>query len=220
MAPHQRSGALPYVLPFFTFIAFLALQQWVPVPQWVRFLVPLAIILTYSRPVLKGPVVSPALSVVLGIAVFALWVGPDFLFPAWHSHWLFSNSLLGHPASTATAAQKTDRLFLLFRVLSSVVTIPILEELFWRGWLMRWLIDPDFERVPLGEYSAKAFWIVAILFASEHGSFWDVGLLTGAIYNWWMVRTKSLWACIIAHATTNACLALYVLSGDHWIYWL
>jgi CAAX prenyl protease-like protein len=111
-------------------------------------------------------------------------------------------------------------MFILFRVLVSVITVPILEELFWRGWLMRWLIDRNFEKVALGTYSAQAFWIVAALFASEHGSFWDVGLLTGVIYNWWMIRTKSMWDCILMHAVTNACLAWYVLHYDQWVYWL
>jgi len=59
-------------------------------------------------------------------------------------------------------------------------------------WLMRWLISPQFEKVPLGAYQAGAFWITAVLFASEHGPYWDVGLVAGVAYNWWMVRTRSL----------------------------
>ena len=59
---------------------------------------------------------------------------------------------------------------------------------------MRWLIDSDnFERVPLAQYAPGAFWLVAILFAIEHGSYWDVGLATGIVYNWWMVRTRNVW---------------------------
>ncbi len=48
----------------------------------------------------------------------------------------------------------------------------------------------------------------AILFASEHGPYWDVGLITGVIYNWWMVRTKSVADCILMHAVTNAALSI------------
>jgi CAAX prenyl protease-like protein len=212
--------ALPYVLPFAVFIGFLALQQIVPVPQWVRFAVPLIVSAAISGQALGTRLVQPLASIALGVAVCVLWVGPEILFPGYHQHWLFSNSVLGHPVSAATAAQKSDSLFILFRVLVSVITVPILEELFWRGWLMRWLIDRDFERVALGTYNTQAFWIVAVLFASEHGSFWDVGLLTGVIYNWWMIRTKSMWDCILMHAVTNACLAWYVLHYDQWMYWL
>jgi CAAX prenyl protease-like protein len=209
-----------YVLPFGVFVAFLALQQVVPVPQWARFAVPLIAIAIFSRKALAARLVNPIASIALGLAVCVLWVGPEILFPGYHHFWLFSNSVLGHPDSTATAAQKSDQMFILFRILASVITVPILEELFWRGWLMRWLIDRDFEKVPLGTYDRQAFWIVAALFASEHGSFWDVGLATGVIYNWWMLRTKSLWDCILMHAVTNACLAWYVLHNDQWMYWL
>jgi uncharacterized protein len=218
--PAEVRNAIPYVLPFAIFAAFLLLQSVVPVPQWLKFIVPLIAIVIVSRNALGTRLVNPLASFALGIAVCVLWVGPEILFPGMHQGWLFSNSLLGHPVTTVTAAQKSDVVFIVFRILVSVVTVPILEELFWRGWLMRWLIDRDFERVPLGKYSAQAFWITAALFASEHGSFWEVGLLTGVIYNWWMIRTKSMWDCILMHAVTNACLAWYVLHSDQWMYWL
>lgn len=211
---------LAYVLPFGIFIAFLALQQVVPVPQWIRFAVPLIAIAAISREALGTRLVNPLASIGLGIAVCVMWVGPEILFPGYHQGWLFSNGVLGHPVSTATAAQKSDTIFIVFRILTSVITVPILEELFWRGWMMRWIVDRDFERIPLGTYDTQAFWVVAALFASEHGSFWDVGLLTGVIYNWWMIRTRSMWDCILMHAVTNGCLAWYVLHYDKWVYWL
>ena len=85
---------------------------------------------------------------------------------------------------------------------------------------MRYVINPDFAKVPLGSYSALAFWSTAALFATEHGSYWEVGFLAGAIYNYWMLRTRSLADCMIAHAVTNLCLAVYVVGFGHWAYWL
>jgi CAAX prenyl protease-like protein len=161
------------------------------------------------------------LSILLGLAVFVVWIGPDVIAPAWRSSILFNNAIVGHPSGNTPPALKNDAMFLFFRIAISVIAVPILEELFWRGWLMRWLIDADdFRRVPLGRYAPMAFWITALLFASEHGSFWDVGLLTGAIYNWWMVRTRNLWDCIVAHAVTNGALAAYVVLAGQWQYWL
>jgi CAAX prenyl protease-like protein len=218
--PDELRRTLPYVLPFAVFIAFLALKQFFDVPQWLKFAAPLAAAAFVSRKALGKRLVSPLLSVALGVAVCAIWVGPEILFPGYHGAALFSNGLLGHPVSAATPAQKSDTVFIVLRVLTSVMTVPILEELFWRGWLMRWLIDPNFERVTLGTYGSMAFWAVAALFASEHGSFWDVGLVTGIIYNLWMLRTKSIWDCVLMHAVTNACLAWYVLQYDQWMYWL
>ena len=101
-----------------------------------------------------------------------------------------------------------------------VILVPIIEELFWRGWLVRWIDNPgDFTKVPLGSMSRLAFWATALLFASEHGSLWDVGLVAGLIYNVWMQRTRSLGDLIVAHGVTNACLSAYVVFGGKWNYW-
>jgi hypothetical protein len=203
------------------FIALLMVQQAIAVPAGLRLVVSLAAILAVSLPVLRGGPSKPLLSILVGAAVFVLWVGPDFVAPWWHHTILFDNAVVGHPAGNTPPASKNDPVFLLLRIAISVLAVPILEELFWRGWLMRWLVDSnDFERVPLGFYAPGAFFAVALLFASEHGSFWDVGLLAGIVYNWWMVRTRNIWDCILAHAVTNGILAAYVVLGGQWQYWL
>jgi len=122
--------------------------------------------------------------------------------------------------TSITPGLKTNVPFLVVRILGTSIVVPIVEELFWRGWLMRWLIDKNFLKVPLGQYVPSAFWIVAVLFASEHGPFWEVGLAAGIIYNWWIIRTKNLADCILAHAVTNAVLAAYVIKAGQWQYWL
>jgi uncharacterized protein len=199
----------------------LLVQQYVPVPAWLRFFVSIGSIAAVSLPVLKGRLEKPFLSILIGIAVFAIWVAPDFLVPAWHHFILFDNGIMGHPAGNTPPASKSDPIFLAFRIAISVIAVPILEELFWRGWMMRWVIDPHhFESLPLGAYTPVAFWAVALLFASEHGSFWDVGLAAGIVYNWWIMRTRSLWDCILAHAVTNGMLAAYVIGAGQWQYWL
>jgi CAAX prenyl protease-like protein len=223
-----RHPAIPYVAPFAVFIALLALNQVVAIPAAIRLLVSIAAILAVSLPVLRGAPSKPLLSILLGIAVFVIWVGPDFLVPSWHHFILFDNPLVGHPAGNTPPADRNSATFLFFRIAISVVAVPVLEELFWRGWLMRWLVQQegkpidanDFTRIPLGAYTPSAFWIVAALFASEHGSFWDVGLITGIVYNAWMIRTRNLWDCILAHAVTNAVLAAYVVGAGQWQYWL
>ena len=69
--------------------------------------------------------------------------------------------------------------------------------------------------IGLGESLA----LIAGLFAVEHGPYWDVGFATGILYNWWMVRTKSLGDLILAHGITNACLSGYVVAAGKWEYW-
>ncbi len=153
-----------------------------PIPAWLRFAVSMAAILAVSMVPLRGGPSKPFLSILIGLAVFVIWVAPDRIAPAWHHFILFDNPVMGHPAGNTPPASKNDPVFLFFRIAISVIAVSILEELFWRGWLMRWLIDSkDFERVPLGTFAPMAFWLVAILFACEHGSFWDVGTAAGIV---------------------------------------
>jgi uncharacterized protein len=219
-----RHPALPYVIPFFVFVAFLALDRYLPFsPQAnyaVLFFLVAAVLALFSRRVITLRCANFWGSAVVGVALFAIWVAPDVLWPAYRQSWLFTNGIVGAPKSSLPEEAKVSLTFVIFRVLSSVVNVPVLEELFWRGWLMRWLISRDFLKVPLGTYARQSFWLVAVLFASEHGSYWDVGLIAGIVFNWWMIRTKSLADCILAHAVTNACLAAYVVVQGQWQYWL
>jgi CAAX prenyl protease-like protein len=159
-------------------------------------------------------------SVVLGIAVFLIWIGPDLLFEGYRRHWLFENSVMGAAESSLSEAARNNLLFLVLRSTRAAILVPVIEELFWRGWLMRWIVDSNFKRVSLGAYTPAAFWITALLFASEHGPYWEVGLAAGILYNWWMVRTKRLGDCILAHAVTNAALSAYVIFAGKWEYWM
>ena len=227
-APLQTSesnqrATIAHVAPFLAFVGIMALEKVVPLPpEWlytVRFVVVCAVIAAVSRPYLSFRPSFPLASIGIGVAVFLIWVAPDYLFGYRH-HWLFENSITGKAASSFPPQLKQNIGFMVLRSLSSAMLVPILEELFWRAWMMRWLIDADFQKVPLGKYVPSAFWIVAVLFASEHGPYWEVGLAAGVIYNWWIVHTRNLSDCILAHGVTNAVLALYVVLTDQWQYWL
>jgi hypothetical protein len=219
-----KNPTAAYVAPFLVFIAMMALERIVPPNQWlypVRFALVTLTILTVSRRYITLRPSNPLGSVAIGILVFVIWVAPDVLFgPGYRHHWLFENSLTGEALSTVSPALRRNVPFIAMRMVSCAALVPILEELFWRGWLMRWLIDKDFEHVPLGMYAPSAFWMVAVLFASEHGPYWEVGLIAGIVYNWWMVRRRNLADCIWAHAVTNGILSVYVLVTGKWEYWL
>jgi CAAX prenyl protease-like protein len=133
---------------------------------------------------------------------------------------LFNNSLMDAPHSSLPPIAQRSAWILLWRTARAALVVPIAEELFWRAWLMRALVNRDFLSVPLGTYTPLAFFITALLFASEHGPYWDVGLVTGFIYNLWMVRTRSLADCILMHAVTNGVLSAYVLVTGNWQYWM
>jgi uncharacterized protein len=222
----MRSPSVPYVGPFVAFLVLLALSRWVALPPLAVQLGFVIAMLAVIAILTRGSVTWRDLrvtnwggSLLLGVAVFVLWIGPDLLFPNYRHHWLFDNSLMGHVQAGLSAESHDQPAMLWLRAFRAVAIVPVIEELFWRAWLMRWLISVDFLTVPLGTYAPMAFWIVAILFASEHGSYWDVGLATGVIYNWWMLRTKSLGDLVLVHAVTNACLSLYVVLAGKWEYW-
>jgi uncharacterized protein len=223
-AARQAAAALPYVVPFAVFLGFLGLQKIISAPPEIelplRVVLLAAVLVFFSRPVLNFRSTSPLNSTLLGLIVFVIWISPDLFFPGYRSHWLFQNAFTGHLQSSIPARSIGNPVVLWSRIVRAVVLVPVIEELFWRGWLMRWLIQPRFDRVPLGTYAHGAFWTTAVLFASEHGPYWDVGLIAGILYNWWMVRTKTLGDCILAHAVTNACLCGYVVATQHWEFWL
>jgi CAAX prenyl protease-like protein len=215
---------VPYVLPFAVFLAFLTLHSVLPLPdladQVLRIALMTVVLVWIARPVLDFRVRRVSASLLVGILVFGLWIGPDLLFPGYRQHWLFDNPIMGSARSSLSASAQANAGTLGLRAIRAMVIVPIVEELFWRAWLMRWLISADFRQVPLGTYTAASFWPVAVLFAVEHGSYWDVGLITGLIYNGWMIRSKSLGDLILTHAVTNACLSAYVLAAGKWEYWL
>ena len=215
--------SLPYVVPFGAVIALLAVRPVLTLSplaeQAVWILIMTAILIWVARPVLDFRIRNWGGSLLVGVAVFVIWIGPDSIFPGYHAHWLFTNSVTGSVVSSLPESSRGDWAVLALRTLRAAVFVPIAEELFWRGWLMRWLISVNFREVPLGAWSARAFWIVAVLFAVEHGALWDVGLAAGVLYNWWMIRTKSLGDVILAHGITNACLSAYVIIAGRWEYW-
>jgi uncharacterized protein len=221
----HRHPAVPYVAPFAVFLLCMTIAGQATIPQpwesvlWVG-VVAATIALTSRRLVAGLRFPNWGMSVVVGIGVCILWVAPDALVPGWRESWIFQNSITGHLKASIAPADLSDPLVLWLRVARAVILVPILEELFWRGWLPRWLQNTRFERVPLGTFTAFAFIMTALLFASEHGPFWEVGLLAGIIYNWWMWRTKSLGDLVLAHAVTNGCLASYVLLTHQWQFWM
>ena len=220
----DRYPSVPYVAPFAVFLALLSGLPMVGLPPREQSLVRagtlLLVIGLVARPLLRVDFIRPSASVALGVAVFLVWIGPDLVFPHYRSHWLFQNGLTGNLESSVALESRTDAVVIAIRLLRGVLIVPIVEELFWRGWLPRWMERPDdFREVPLGHYTASAFWATTALFAVEHGAFWDVGLAAGAGYNWWMRKTRSLGDLMLSHAATNACLGMYVIATGRWEYW-
>ncbi len=219
----EEHPSVKYIAPFALFLLLLAINSKASLDStWespARVLILAAVcLLCWPRELSIRPD-RPIASVAIGALVFFVWIAPDLFIPGYRSNPLFSNFIVGHIHSSLQPAALHSSWLLAWRSIRAIIIVPIVEELFWRAWLMRWLIDTDFRRVPVGTYAPFAFWVTAILFASEHGPYWDVGLLTGIIYNWWMVQSKSVANCILMHAVTNGILSAYVIGTAQWQYW-
>ena len=151
---------------------------------------------------------------VVGLAVFIEWIVVDPLTP--HLSVLGKRSA----ANPFTAfPDLTHRiLFLAIRFYGLVLMVPVMEEIFWRSFLLRWITKPEFEEVPLGTFNLTAFAVVALFFGFAHQE-WLAAIVCAAAYAILFRQTRSLYACIVAHGVTNLALGLYVLSTGQWHYW-
>ena len=161
------------------------------------------------------PRFSP-LAVVTGALAIALWVVLDPFYPG------LSRLLGGTPAAPFDPSTITDHAqrlaFLACRVAGAVIVVPLMEELFWRGFLLRWLVKDDFKHVPVGTFTPLSFAATIVLFGVEHEQ-WLAGMICGALYNALLYRTKNLTDCVVAHATSNALLAAWVIARGDWKFW-
>lgn len=220
-----RYPVLPWIGPFAVFMLLLVAAPYMPLEQpWesiVRVGILIAALIAFSGKLIASFRVQHWFgSIALGLAVCAMWVAPDLLVPGWRNHWLFQNSITGTITNSITAADLADPLVVTLRMVRATLLVPILEELFWRGWLSRWVVNANWQTVPLGKYTTMAFVATAVLFAMEHGPYWEVGLACGLIYNWWFWKTKSLGDIVLVHAVTNGALSAFVFVTGKYEYWM
>lgn len=147
----------------------------------------------------------------IGAAVFLAWIGLDRVLsvPA-------ATAMPGALVASSAAARIT---WISFRVLAATITVPIAEELAFRGFLMRRLISPDFESVSFTRFTWLALVVSSVLFGALHGSRWPAGIVAGLLYAYAVIRRGRIGEAVVAHATTNALLAGYVLLFGQWQLW-
>ena len=210
----DRYPSIPYVVPFFLFLILTVVQAHVPGGLGVGYplkTVVVAAVLLGLRPWFPQATVRSIWTPLgVGMLVWVIWILPEGRYP-----------LLGNPEPFdpfANFGTKAALVWIGFRLLGATVIVAVAEELFWRGFLIRWLVSADFRGVPAGTFTWSSFLVTSVLFASEHNR-WLVGLIAGVVYNLLWYRTKSLGACIIAHGTTNLALGIYVLATRQWTFW-
>jgi uncharacterized protein len=151
-----------------------------------------------------------AVSTTVALVVFILWVNMAWSFGTQGTLQGFNPNLFNDgPARIGIIA---------FRLAGAVLVVPFMEEIFWRSFLIRYIISSDFEKVTIGRFTWSSFLITTVLFGLEHNLFL-AGMMAGIAYNLLLYRTKSLTHCIFAHAVTNLLLGVYVLATGKWQFW-
>jgi uncharacterized protein len=224
--------ALPRYLPFAVFMAFIGLNELLQTlakhgliqlgATTLYYLYPLKTIVvgyllyryrdSYEELRFKELYKIPTTLVVLllGGLVFLLWIQMDWTLDASQTSSGFNPTQLADPAL---------RLFLTcFRIAGAVLVVPLMEELFWRSFLIRYIINNHFGKVPIGTFTWGSFLFTVALFGAEHNYIY-AGIMAGIVYNLILYKTRSLSQCVLAHAVTNLALALYVVSTGSWQFW-
>lgn len=219
-----RGPAAARSIPFALYIVFLALAPLIEkaLPGWnVRWLyaVQIAAVSAALTFFAQGYVelFTPAavrtrdwlLSAGFGIAVFAAWIHLDL-------PWAVLGEAKGFVPLRADGA--LDWALVAVRLLGAAAVVPVMEELFWRSFVLRWVDRGDFLRLAPAAASLRALLVSSLLFGLEH-ELWFAGLLAGLAYGWLYRRSGSLWPPIAAHAITNLLLGLWVVQSGSWQFW-
>ena len=217
--------ALLRLLPFVAFMAVLALRGMAPIDgRWgfdVRWLYGLNLLVVggmllvwrreygelarQNRPTLA----EAALAVAVGLVVFALWIRLD-------APWM----QIGEPPRfvPVDAQGRLDAPLIALRWLGATLLVPVMEELFWRSFLMRWLQAPVFEGVDPGRVGFKAVALSTFVFMLAH-PLWLAAIIAGLAYALLYCRSGKLWTAVLAHAVTNGMLGLWVVQTGQWQFW-
>jgi CAAX prenyl protease-like protein len=179
-----------------------------------------------------GPWRGLGLAFALGIAGIVIWIAPSLVRehlvqngaqPASWWEWLgLAERTKGFDPTLASQSPFWFGMVVFFRFARMVVVVPFVEELFWRGFLMRFLLAEDgrFERIRFGTHAWRVFWIVTVAVMLIHNTEDYLGAFVwGCLVYLVAVRTKSLGACVLMHAIGNLALGLYVMKTQQWGFW-
>lgn len=146
----------------------------------------------------------------VGAAIFVLWINLDF-------GWLnLGDGTGGYDPRNADG--QIDWTLALIRIVGASLVVPVMEELFWRSFLMRWIERVDFLNLEPVSVGLRAMLLSSLAFGLAH-SLWFAGILAGLAYAWLYRASGNLWPSVVAHAVTNLMLGIWVLQTANWQLW-
>lgn len=223
---NDRRQLAAYTLPMAAFLAALGAVSllkiiggrfWLERPEYwvypIQTVVCAALLLAFRREYCFGPPRKIFFTVATAVVVFVLWIAPQAFFG-------FAPRLVGYDPDLFAFPSLRYWLMLILRFARLVVVVPIVEEIFWRGFLLRYFIRERFITVAFGTFSWFSFVAVTVGFMLVHlRADWPAAFITGALYNLVALRTKSLASCVLAHAMTNLLLGIWILRSRQWGFW-
>lgn len=223
-----RRAAFVRAAPFVVFMALLGLRSLAPVdgswggldPRWLYALQVAVVggllawwwreygeLARQTWPTLR----EALLGVAVGAVVFMLWVRLD-------APWMTIDAGAVAPYVPLGTDGRLDGALVVPRLLGATLLVPVMEELFWRSFLMRWIQHPVFEAVAPARVGLKAIVLSTFLFVLAH-TLWLAAIVAGLAYAWLYIRTGKLWVAVIAHGVTNGMLGAWVLATGNWQFW-
>ncbi|MEO3689931.1 CAAX prenyl protease-related protein [Roseateles paludis] len=221
-------AAVARCLPFVLFMAMLALRGYLPESvasslqldtRWLyalQALPTLALLWLWRRE--YGELTRQnwpdarelLLAVGVGVAVFVAWIHLD-------APWMQLSTATA-PFVPLDAQGRPDAALIAIRLLGAVLVVPLMEELFWRSFLMRWIEHPQFERVEPTRVGFKGLVLSTFVFMLAH-TLWLAAIVAGLAYAWLYRWRGHLASAVVAHAVTNALLGLWVIQTGRWEFW-
>jgi len=229
----QTNSTAVYLLPMLAILAAGLLVQAVSdgfealyVLRWVAAL---GVLYAYRRSYRKMDWRFGWLGIAAGVLVFVLWVALD----RWIGGGVFLRNLIGgggavetNGAVLTTVGEGLARLgrlqwtaWVAVRAVAAVTTVPLAEELAFRGYIARRVDGKDFEGVAYRSLSLTAVLASSLAFGILHGRMWLAGLLAGVIFAAVAKLRGRLGEAVAAHATANLLIALWVIAHGDYSLW-
>ena len=168
-----------------------------------------------------------AWAVAVGVIGIILWLLPSWLVVHGYAGECKSLGFMSRDKDGFDPSLWADRpefywSVIILRFLRMTVAVAFAEELFWRGFLWRLISEPyrDFNQGAFGQWRWQALAGTVVMFAAAH---WGPDVMVAAVWcllvSWLYVRTRSVGACVIAHAVSNLILGIYIMVTKQWGLW-
>jgi uncharacterized protein len=151
-------------------------------------------------------------AVVIGIAIFGIWVGLD------GHYWQMKHPSTGNPTEAFSKGSPLPMFFNVVHIVGMTLVVPPLEEVFYRSLLYRYIASPNFMAVPFNRFLPLPFFVTVAFFSIAHNE-WLPALICGAAYQWLVIRKNRLGDAMTAHAITNFLLGVYIVMYGKWYFW-